>query len=236
MCGLLGVHSANAETVTIGAEDDWYPYSRVQNGQPKGMAVDLVREAFGSVGIDVQFQSLPYSRCLALARMGSVAGCFDTARNTRLEPQYLWPFQPLFTARVQIFGRADVSQRNLQLKDLEGREVGVTAAYEYGEAFDSNPRVRRVVSDRDLQSFRKLLNGKVEFVVIYEKVANHLLEKHAHEFKGRIKPVGEVGETGLYLALSKTAPNARMTAEWFDRGLATILRNGRYKAIEQSWK
>lgn len=76
---------AAAESITIGAEDDWYPFSGTIASQPKGMAVDIVREAFKKAGVDVIFKSMPYARCMQEAKESNLFGCFNAARNSTLE-------------------------------------------------------------------------------------------------------------------------------------------------------
>ncbi|MDK2124739.1 substrate-binding periplasmic protein [Parachitinimonas caeni] len=225
-----------AETVSIGAEDDWYPYSGKVNGQAKGMAVDIVGAAFKAAGIDVKFESLPYARCMAMAKSGEVAGCFDTARNSTLEKEYLWHKQPLFKARIAIYARADSKQSGLTTKDLEGKDVGVTNDYEYGEEFDRNTKIRRSVSNQDEQGFRKLAAGRVEYMVAYEKVADAVFKKNEKDFAGKFKAVGETAVPELYIAFSQKRPDNQKIVDAFNKGMDAIQKDGTYKQIVDRWK
>jgi len=227
---------AFAETLVIGAEDDWYPYSGTVDMKPKGMAVDIVREAFRKAGVDVQLQSMGYAKCMEEAKASRIFGCFNAARNSLLEPHYLWHAKPLFTARILIYAKKDSAEKGLTTKNLEGADVAVTQDYEYGEAFDSNQKIKRVVSKYDLQGFRKVLNGQAKYMVAYEKVANHLFEKHKAEIGDKFKPVGSTAEVGLYIAVGKAYPNAAKHIERFNQGFEGIVKDGKYKAIETEWK
>lgn len=151
---------ARAETVTIGAEDSWYPYSGVVDGKPAGFTVDLVRVAFEAAHIDVKFESLPYARCMKLVKCGQLLGCFDTARSSMVEADYLWHKKPMFTSRSMIFSRADSKQINIDVAALEGKSVVVTQNYEYGDAFDSNQKVVRQFAADDYSGLRMLLAGR----------------------------------------------------------------------------
>ena len=227
---------ALAETVVVGAEDDWYPYSGVVDTKPKGMAEDIVSAAFKKAGVQVEFKSMPYARCMEEAKSGQLFGCFDAARNSTLEPNYLWHAKPIFTARILIYAKADSSDSGLGVKDLVGKDVGVTEDYEYGEAFDTNTKIKRVVSKHDIQGFRKLLNGQVKYMVAYEKVANHAFRQNAAELGGKFKPVGTTAEVGLYMAVNKNYPNAAKLLERFDQGFDGIVKDGSYQAIQNAWK
>lgn len=83
------------EVVTLGAEDDWAPYSSVVDRQAKGFAVDVVREAYALVGIGTKFDVLPYSRCMAATKAGTLMACFDAVPNSMIAGDYLWPELPL---------------------------------------------------------------------------------------------------------------------------------------------
>jgi polar amino acid transport system substrate-binding protein len=235
LCAFASIAAA-ADTITIGAEDDWYPYSGTIDSKPKGLAVDIVREAFKRAGVDVQFQSMPYARCMEEAKAGKIFGCFDAARNSALESQYLWHAKPLFIGKINIYSKSDSGEQGLSAKGLEGQDVAVTQDYEYGEAFDSNGKIRRLVSKHDLQGFRKVLSGPVKYAVAYEKVANHLFAQNKAEMGGKFKVVGTTAEVGLYIAVGKSVPNAAKYIERFNQGLEAIIKDGKYKAIENDWK
>lgn len=213
-----------------------HPYSGKVNGQPKGFAEDLITEAFKAAGVDVKFTSLPYARCMEETKAGKLLGCFDAARNSLLEPNYLWHAKPMFIARINIYALASSTESNLRTKDLEGKDVAVTNDYEYGDEFDNDKNIRRSVSNQDEQGFRKLLAGRVKYMVAYEKVANSVFEKNKADFDGKFKAVGMTAEPGLYIAFSKTFPNAQQAVDKFNQGMEAIQKNGKCKAVEAKWK
>lgn len=236
LCWVLLTVACRAETVVIGAEDDWYPYSGVVNGKPAGFAVDIVREAFSAAGIMVKFESLPYARCMAEAKAGKLLGCFNTARSPMLEKTYLWPDQPTFSARINVYVRSDSPLNNLTVKDLEGKTVGVTNDYEYGYEFDSNPRIKRDIANQDVLGLKKLIRGRFDYMLAYEKVTNHLLATYPDEFAGRIKPAGVIVNADLYVSFSKRYPDAAAMLARFNQGMAAIRKNKNYDQIEARWK
>lgn len=160
---LLGPGRSQADApVVVGAEDDWLPYSGLLRGSLQGMTPDIVRAAFAFTGQAVRFEVLPYARCLNQVRSGALVACFNTLRNARTEPEFLWHSPPLFKVRSRIYARADSRESTLRPADLEGRRVAVTHSYEYGPEFDDNPRIERVVGLRDENSFQMLVRGRVD--------------------------------------------------------------------------
>ncbi|GLR15264.1 hypothetical protein GCM10007907_40540 [Chitinimonas prasina] len=227
--------AAWAETVTIGAEDDWAPYCSKVGNDAKGFAVDVVREAFKAAGVEVKFALVPYARCMSEAKEGKLVGCFNAARNSLLENDYLWHAKPMFNARINIYAPADSSESGLTPKSLEGKDVAVTNNYEYGDDFDRNTKIKRSVSNQDEQGFRKLLAKRVQYMVAYEKVANAIFSKNKAEFTGKFKAVGMTAEPGLYIAFSKKHPDSAKFVEKFNQGMEAIRKSGKYKSLETAW-
>lgn len=229
-CGL-----ASAETVTLGAEDDWAPYSSAVDRGARGFAVDVIREAYAAVGVTVKFEVLPYARCLEDTRRGRVTGCFDAVPNAMIGGSFLWPDHPLFTTHMNVYALSGSKEAGLTARQLEGKTVGVERGYEYGDEFDLNTRIVRRVVDKNVQGFKMLLAGRIQYMAAEERIAKALFIKEAAEFGGRFKMVGTVATPGLFIAFTKQGSDGARYLEKFNQGYAIIRDNGRYKAIEAIW-
>lgn len=233
---LVGVpaRAAPVETVTIGAEDDWFPYSGLVDGKVQGITLDVVRAAFEAAGIRVRFEVLPYARCMALTKSGQLLACFDTLRHPGIENDYLWHEPAMFKVRYQIYARAESTERNLRPADLEGRRVAVTHAYEYGAEFDTDARILRVFSPRDESNFGMVLRGRADYTVALD-INTRMLMKRRPDLAGRFKVVGAVAESGVYTVFSRSYPDSRRLMARFEQGLEAIIRSGRVQAIQDDW-
>lgn len=233
---LLGLHLADcrAQQLVIGAEDDWAPYSSNVDGQARGFVVDVVREAYAAVGLKVTFRVLPYVRCMAMARLGEIAGCFDAVPNHLIAERYLWPDKPLFSTRMNVYALAGAAEHGLHARDFEGKAVGVTRDYEYGDEFDLNQKIVREVGTKNEQGFRKLLAGRMQYMAAEERIAKALFAGYP-QFCGRFKEVGTVATPGLYIAFSKHDPAAAGHLHKFNEGFALLHKSGRYKELEARW-
>lgn len=234
-CLLLST-PAGAETITIGAEDRWLPYSGVIDGKPTGYTHDLVRAAFAAVKVDVKFESLPYARCMMLTKMGKLLACFNTTRSVMVEADYLWSKRPMFQSAIRIYARADHQERNLQVADLEGKQVIVTHAYEYGDAFDMNKKILHDDTPDDRSGFRKLAAGRAPYALAFERVFAMLSKDYPNEFKDKFVAVGLVTTADLYTVFSKTFPDSRHYLALFEQGFDIIRSNGQLAEIERRWK
>jgi len=225
-----------AETVSIGAEDGFYPFSGINNGKIEGFSVDVVRAVYAAVNIDVKFEPMPYSRCLHLVKTGQLLGCFNTSRTSLMEPDYLWTKKPMFTSTPTIYSRSDSKEHDMTISNLEGKHVIVTFEYEYGEAFDTNKKIIREVSPTDLSAFRKLLAGRADYVISYDKITSNLFRNYAQEFKGKIIAVGNLNiKEDVYTVFSKTYPNSEKYIDLYNQGFDIISRNQTLNSIEKKW-
>lgn len=233
-----GAAMAQQRTVVIGAEDDWYPYSAEQHGRAQGITVELVMAAFAAVGVEARFDLLPYARCMAQTKTGSLVACFNTTRTVHIEGDYLWPARPMFEERFLIWARANAPAPRaggLQVRDLEGQAVAVTRGYEYGSEFDGNGRIQRVVTGHDENNFRLLLRGRARYTLAPD-INTRLLFKRHPELAGQFKVVGQLNAFGIYTAFSRRHPQSAAMLAAFDEGMKVIQANGVARAIQERWR
>ena len=235
-CPLAGATAA-AETVVIAAEDDWSPYSSFQPGQPgpTGFAVDLVREAFASQGVEVRFEPVPFGRCMFLARTGAVAGCFNASPTDDNADLYVWHATPMFTEDLAIFALASDPRTGLRLQDLEGRTVGYTIGYMSPSEFTGNPRIRRRGAKSDALLLKMLVAGRVDYVLM-DAMPGALRIARDPALHGRIKPVGRVSTNGFWVAFSKARPDGARLAGVFETGLSALKTSGRYQSMDAAFR
>ncbi|MFZ6731799.1 substrate-binding periplasmic protein [Undibacterium sp. Ji42W] len=234
----LGSMHSQAGTITLVGEDSWYPYSAVKDGQNRGFAVDVIKAAYAAVNVDVKFISTPYSRCLMLVKSGQELGCFDSLKDTALEPDFIFHKEAIFKASVGIYARTDSPQSRvskINVQELNKYIIGVTHGYTYGSAFENDTRIVRESAPNDMSNLRKLLLGRSDYSLIYTRIADYLSSVHPDEFKGKIQQTGILLEDSLYVSFSKRRPESQQYANALDQGLRQIKSNGVYAAIERKW-
>lgn len=223
-----------AETITLLAEDDWYPYTgKLASGQVEGISVDLLRAAFEAVGVDVEFDVIPYDRAMAKVREGKGLAAFNTPREPGIEKFYAWPAQPLFQAKSLYFAKTTFDRQISKVQDLDGLKVALVQGYGYGDEIDNDTRIDKILSSSDKVGIRKTLADRADVVVVYDMVAKDLLKKM--KVTDQLKVVGEASVTDIYLAFSRTFPDSERIRTLFDQGFAEIRKNGRYEEIMQEW-
>ena len=224
-----------ADSVRILAEDDWYPYSAKRDGKPAGFAVDLVTAAFASQGVTVNLAPVPYARGLQDVAEGKEIGVFDTTGTPELAKTYLFHTPAMFKASIVIYAPVAHPDGKLSEADLEGKKVGITNGYTYTDTFDVNPKITRDPSPGDTQLLKKLALNRIQYAVIYDKVANLIISENKADLEGKIKVVGTLTDIELFLSFSRKHPEGGQWRDVFQKGLQAIIADGTYAKIEAEW-
>ena len=243
----LGASSAmpRAETITIGAEDDWPPYSYRVAGQaePQGLTPRLVRQAFASQGVSVRFRVLPFARCMMEAEKGTLVACFNVSRTAANQALYHWHPTPMFEEELAIFARRspDTSppMRPLEQDDLRGSSVGITVGYTYPTTFMTDPRIQRKPATSDGHLLHMLAAGRVDYVVVNALPAWYRLQIDPR-LQGQVQRVGRVSIDGFWLGFTRATPEGERLAQVFEQGLQAMRRSGEHQRmlaeLRQQWE
>lgn len=233
VCLLPVCHAA--ERLTLAVEDDWYPFAAVHNGKVVGMAVEIVREAYRAVGVEVLFRSMPYARCMRQTELGYEVGCFNSLLDSSTRDRFRFGQQPLFHGAIAIYAQASKA-RPVALPDLAGKRVGLTNGYTYGTAVETDRQMIKEYARNDLANLRKLALGRLDYALVYTRVADYLQSAYPNELSGKLQAVGKVIENPLYLSFSRNNLRAESALRQLDQGLARIRRDGSYAAIATRWR
>jgi polar amino acid transport system substrate-binding protein len=234
LLSLLWGGTVLANPPRIGAEDDWYPYTAWRNERIDGMSADIVRAAFAASGSSVELAPYPYSRCMELARSGSLAACFNTTPDAHIRAEFLLPQEMLLSDDILLWGHKDAEPVD-DLDAIRGKRVAVTIGYTYGEYFDGYADIQRVPVRRDINGFLMLQRGRVDYVIAFHGTTAALLHDNP-ELLGEFKPLARVHRPQLYLSFSRHHPQARALLRDFDAGMRQIRQNGIYQRILANWK
>ncbi|TAK74476.1 MAG: transporter substrate-binding domain-containing protein [Aquabacterium sp.] len=234
---LAATAMAAPEKILLAAEDDWPPYSSVRGDRsgPEGFAVDVVREAFATQGVQVGFVVVPFARCMLMARTGEALGCFDATVLDDNRDTYHWHETPMFHEELAVFGRAGGSRRDMTLANLEGSTVGYTVGYTYPPAFFRNPKIRRVSAKSDRVLLEMLNAGRVDYILANTAPA-YLRINASAKFKGRVEKVGSLSVDGFWIAFTRADPKGKRMALVFERGLQALKADGRYDTMQAAFR
>lgn len=235
--GMLAARGALSETVRIAAEDDWAPYSSIKADKsgPEGFAVDIVREAFKTQGVDVEFVAVPFARCLHYAETGVTAGCFNATIIEGNRDTFHWHPTPLFSEELAIFSHAQAGESAVTMADLEGRTVGYTLGYTYPTGLMENPKITRFATTSDDQLIQMVAAKRVDFVLLNE-MPGYLRISRIPGAAGKVRKVGTISMDGFWIAFSKAHPDGERLSATFEAGLQSLKNSGRYAELEAGFR
>jgi polar amino acid transport system substrate-binding protein len=230
---VVGRGAAAAETVTL-TSGDWPPYC-AETWPHFGIANQIVTEAFGEVGIDVDYGFFPWPRAMKLARDGDWDGTtiwFDTAERRE---GFLYS-DPIIFATNSFFYLKGSDFAWTSFEDLADLTVGGTVEYSYGTKFDEAEAAGVFTTHRsrtDEAGLENLLKGRIdvfpgELMVTYETIRESLSPEEAELVIHDPRPISI---QPLYLLLSRAVDGNDALLARFNEGLALLKERGRYDEI-----
>lgn len=134
-CAVAGAFTSTAygaEKVVLYGDDDYAPYSYVENGQLKGVYVDILKKAIELMpaNYQVELQPRPWKRGLAELASGAALGLFPP--YMRKERPFIQPYSTaIFHETVVLFCNEDVMKKERKNfpADFAGLSVGINLGF-----------------------------------------------------------------------------------------------------------
>jgi len=207
------------DTVTLAVEDSWPPYS---NEQGSGLANDIVKMAFNSVDINVNFIVVPYARALRMAETGQVDGAFNVTKQQNTLGKFNFGQHSILRATASYYYHQKSNMVVNSAADIpNGSTIGVILGYEYGDEYEKHRhrfQEMRVASQSQL--IELLQRKRIDLALMFDEVALHTLTQM------KLKPTairkGKINHTSeIYVAFSKIKDTQHLLT-LLDKGLMNL--------------
>ncbi|XQW83640.1 substrate-binding periplasmic protein [Thalassotalea piscium] len=216
---MLSKSCFSGELIQLAVESSWPPYS---NEKGSGISNDIVKKAFASVDIDVEFIVVPYARALYMAETGKVDGVFNVTKQKSTLEKFNFGEVPILQASASFYFHQSSSMNPLSADDIPtGSSVAVIIGYEYGDTYEKNKvRFNEVRVSNQEQIIQLLQKQRVDLAIMFDEVANYTfaeMGKKPDKIKrGHINHISQI-----YVAFSKKKKLDRII-KLFDKGLLNI--------------
>ncbi len=209
--------------------DEWPPFT----GGPESerAATELVQTALERIGIEATTTIAEWKTIEAQIRRGDLDGSAAMWRSAQREKELLFS-APYLENRLILAGLSGSDVSATRIADLSGKRVAVVGSYEYGDAVDGAVGVYFVGTQGDQDSLDKLLAGKVDYMLVDELVANHLLSFQPDETSANLAiGLAPLIRRSLHFALRRDLPNAKKIIDAFESEIRQLQADGTYSEI-----
>ncbi len=157
--------------------EPWAPYAMFENGKASGLDYETTAIVFQRLGIEVQWQFLPWKRCLLMLQQGEADGALDIFKASERDDLLLYPSEPMSDVNWVLF-QADARPHPFRsLEDLNGLAIGVSPGYLYTPEFDSATSFVREPAPSHEANFGKLIRGRIDLLVTDQRQGQQLLDQ-----------------------------------------------------------
>lgn len=227
---LMGsAYAAEPRPLIFASDTDYAPLSYLENGEPKGLVIDIMRELAKRMGRPLDIQLMRWEESLSLIVQGKVdVGCPISITDARRK---MFDFSDVvYLSQYSIFVRPE----KLWVKgipDLRGLTVGVRAGGLNQSLVERDPQIKMFLMEDYRQGLQMLQDGKIDAVIADIWVAGYILAKHNIT---EVQPVGKpVAELPSAVAVKKG--NSLLLAAIND-GLRSLQSDGTMDRIQARWK
>ena len=212
---------------------EYPPYEYTEDSEIKGMAVDVVREAFHAMGHTLSIESLPWARAQMLFERGDVDGIFTFFQNDERQAYTLYSREPVVSQTIALWVLKDSPiEFSGDLTKLQAYSFGITPKTSYGERFDTAIKYELLRTDAAQSiegNIRKLLSRRIDIWVSNRAGAVHELKRlglwdQVRELKQPIQVVS------AFVGFSKVRNHAALR-DAFDQALLQLKHSGTYDRL-----
>jgi polar amino acid transport system substrate-binding protein len=234
------------EKVTLYGDEDYAPYSFVENGEFKGMYVDLLKKAAQRLAPEYEIDLVPrpWTRALLELQRGTSFALFPP--GLKKERPYIEPYSiPLYRETVVLFCNDDVmkTSRRKFPDDFNGLHIGVNAGFLLSERLMSAAQsgsVQLEPAKGNESNLKKLALKRVDCYASDRGAALYSakrLRPYLDALGFKMHEAIELSGENTYIAYSMYN-NPQFKADFVQRmneAIATLKKNGEISKIEDAY-
>ncbi|MVV47594.1 amino acid ABC transporter substrate-binding protein [Pseudomonas sp. PB120] len=184
--------------------EPWAPYVYEENGKPLGLDYETTAIVFKRLGIEVEWQFLPWKRCLSMLEQGQADGALDIFHTDERDATLLYPIEPLSEVEFVMFYANERPHPFRTLDDLRGLTIGTSPGYQYSKDFSESKLFTHEPAPTHEANFGKLVRGRIDLLITDRRVGQHLLDELNIRDKITENPT-VISHQSQYLAVRRNA-------------------------------
>lgn len=226
---LLGVCSLAKASRLLIVSEAWAPYAFADEHGFHGLDYETANTVFKRMGVDVEWQFLPWKRCLAMIENGKADGILDAYRTPEREATLVFPDEPMSSATLVMYYAKAYPHPFTAVDQLQGLTIGTLPGWIYYAGFNESTVFKREAGPSPEANFNKLLLGRIDLVITDPRVGHYVLNQMGISDSVQQNPL-TLGGGDLYLGLRK-APGMPELAKRFSDELKRFKTEAAYQQL-----
>jgi polar amino acid transport system substrate-binding protein len=208
------------------------PLNFSQNGQAKGLSIDVVQEIQRRVGNPDTIEVQPWTRAYRTASTVPNVALFGTARTTAREELFQW-VGPVATAVASLYSRRGAGLHIATLEEAKAvSRILVVRDFYTHQLLQKLGFTNLELVSKPETMVKMAVNGRAPLMFVGNLTLPDLLER-ADAKPGDVERVFTVTSIQTYIAFSLGTPR-EVVASW-QTALDNMKRDGSYAAIYSKW-
>lgn len=213
------------------------PFAYEENGRQKGIAVDLLKEAFARMHQEMRIEFVPFPRAIAMVKNGEADAIFPFAISADREKFVRYPTEMLVSDPATLFVRADSTVVfDPDMSKLARYSFGKQRAAVTGLSFVEELRKNSARIDESIdqeQNILKLIAGRFDIALGPNLVVQYAAKRMGKSSEIKVLYPG-ISDGTAYLAFSKQKDNRALIAR-FERTIRKMRHDGSYDDIFRAY-
>ena len=182
---------AKKKAITVANTTDWPPFDFAENGEPRGLSIDLIKKVAEKAGLSLNFvNGFTWPQLVDKFKAGEIdvlPGVYETPE--RLE---FMAFTSHYATNPSVIVASAQNSDISGLKDLAGRKAGMIKGFATAESLARRyPEITGIMVESALDGLKAVASGKIEAFIGSYGVVSYILDNNL------IPNVRIVGETYL---------------------------------------
>lgn len=233
----LPVFAQDADSRLVVAADRWCPYNCQPGSERPGYLLELLREVFSPLGVDVEYRLMPWKRALVSAETGAIDAAVGVVEGNH--GQNIIGRESLGLDETVLVIRKGEPFTYQGAASLDDRAIGVVASYTYDNhgPLDAYLAVRKknhdglfeIYQDNPLESLYSMLrHARIDLFPENRYVARY--EAIRLGYAKEVVFVPTAAGDRVFIAFTPNT-RGRHNAEILDNGVRALRRSGRLGEI-----
>ena len=222
------VHALQLRVIT----EDWPPLSFLENGEPRGMAVEIVEELLNRIRVPAQVHVIPWNLGWELASSEPNVLLFSMVYTEERAKQFKM-IGAIAVGATKFYARQGSGISLASLEEAKQSHTISTYHETYEEQFLKQQGFTNLVSaENPVQAAQKLIDGEVDLWINVDPGTGPILREAGYTLKD-VEEVLTVSEELFYIAFSGATPDGTV-AIWQEK-LNAMKQDGTFEEIYHKW-